>query len=475
MIFEFIETLLTIMPLIYWCGLLLIELIIIFNIFLASKDKSIANDVIILVLSIASLLYIGYVVFFTKTLFTISFIFIFSAILFSLVVISDIYYFTKPISVPAFVDYKKGYYAQYKTDDYKYTFGILDPRKKVVIMSCLKYENIFIFNELVRQTRFAIKEALIEDQTTKYTFKQTYPKFVIFKENNLYYFDLYLNERVVTIESNGFDNINKALKEIYKIRDYGRTVMNLIVRDSIDGSKLSDYEDNYVEKVKSLPKEKKVIEHKKANASTQLSIFDVFDQEEDNKEQKTEETLFEEVKEEEKVEPKVIKPKKEPKEVNEDKSEKESLSKSFEAKLYLNTTDNKEYYSKVKNEILSYEGVYSKISFKHETFKYDGKLIMKMQIRGTKVAILCPFTQEEYQNSKFKFVDVDNFDSHEETPLLYKVYNPLRLKYATQIIEGVMEKYNISKKENPEYVDYAKDFNGKDVDQLIQEGLIRKQ
>ena len=159
----------------------------------------------------------------------------------------------------------------------------------------------------------------------------------------------------------------------------------------------------------------------------------------------------------------------------EDKS-KESLSKSFEAKLYLNTSEMKEYYSEIKNEILSYKGVYSKISFKHETFKFDGKLIIKLVIRGTKPAMLCALENDDLENSKFKFIKVDEFIQHEETPLLYKFYNPLRIKNTKQIIELVMDKYRISK--DPEYqeTDFASKYEEKKtVDQLIEEGQIRKQ
>lgn len=142
--------------------------------------------------------------------------------------------------------------------------------------------------------------------------------------------------------------------------------------------------------------------------------------------------------------------------------------KSFIAKLSLASDDTLAYYSEIKNELLSYKKVKSRISWGYETFRKGRKLLAKLAVRGKTLKLYVAIDPSSFE----KAIDVSHVKSHASVPCLLKIKNPRRLGYAKALISLVMQEAGLARKEI-EYVDYTETFVYRDLESLIAAGLIK--
>ncbi|MDD7735365.1 MAG: hypothetical protein SOW55_00995 [Bacilli bacterium] len=148
------------------------------------------------------------------------------------------------------------------------------------------------------------------------------------------------------------------------------------------------------------------------------------------------------------------------------------FNRSFIARLIQSSDEIKLYYSFLKNEILSYKNVNSKISWKHEIFRVGKASVILIRIKGKKLCLYFDLDTQDYIDSKYKVEFQTNSQIKKELTCLYRVNNSLRCSYAKELIQIVMKKYGIGKEYNSTY-NYASQFPFEDNDTLVQKGLIR--
>ncbi|MDE6586196.1 MAG: uL15 family ribosomal protein [Clostridia bacterium] len=144
--------------------------------------------------------------------------------------------------------------------------------------------------------------------------------------------------------------------------------------------------------------------------------------------------------------------------------------KSFTAKLIQSSDTVKEYYSQIKNELLSYKGVKSRLSWRYETFNAGRQKIAKMAIRGKSLSLFLALNPAEFADSKYIIVDKSEVAAYESTPLLYRIKNDRRLNYSKELIARANEgrvKLDI------EAHDYKADYPYEETEPLIERGLIK--
>lgn len=121
--------------------------------------------------------------------------------------------------------------------------------------------------------------------------------------------------------------------------------------------------------------------------------------------------------------------------------------KSYYARLCQADADTKKYYEELKAEMLSY-GAKSRISWKHETFKFGRKLLMKMKMRGKTLCLYFALSAADYADTKYKVEDATSLGD-DDTPCLYRIFNARRCKFAKELIAQVAIDSGLSKGDIP--------------------------
>lgn len=145
--------------------------------------------------------------------------------------------------------------------------------------------------------------------------------------------------------------------------------------------------------------------------------------------------------------------------------------KSFTAKLIQSDDEVKGYYSRLKNELLSYDGVKSRISWKYETF-YQGRVTLaRISMRGKCPCLFLALKTAEITDEKYIVEDMSDVAAYEKTPCLYRIKNDRRLKYSNDLIASVMGER--VKKEDYKEEDWASKYPYENIEPLIERGLVK--
>ncbi|MDE7400881.1 MAG: uL15 family ribosomal protein [Clostridia bacterium] len=148
-------------------------------------------------------------------------------------------------------------------------------------------------------------------------------------------------------------------------------------------------------------------------------------------------------------------------------------SKSFEAKLIQSGEETKRYYSELKNCLLSYKGVKSRLSWKWETFRSGRKALAKLRLRGKTLSLALALDPAAYDGTKYHVDSLAETKAYAETPCLYRIKNDRRLKYAKELIDDVMRANALTVGLIAENADYAAQYPYETTEALIERKLIK--
>lgn len=149
------------------------------------------------------------------------------------------------------------------------------------------------------------------------------------------------------------------------------------------------------------------------------------------------------------------------------------LDRSFTAKLVQTEEDTKAMYVAIKNELLSYKAVGARMSWRCETYRKGRTVLAKFGVRGKTLCLYLALDPAEYADSKYKIeVTPGSSVSYADTPLMYRIKNEKRVRYAKELISAMMENKEIERIER-EGQDYGKELAYRSTPALIDEKLIR--
>ncbi|MDE6550758.1 MAG: hypothetical protein K2M44_04610, partial [Clostridia bacterium] len=160
--------------------------------------------------------------------------------------------------------------------------------------------------------------------------------------------------------------------------------------------------------------------------------------------------------------------------VSEEEGMKVVLEKCYMARLIQTYDHTKGYYSELKNELLSYKKVSARISKKRESFRLGKNIVAKFAVKGKTLCMYLPLNPLEYAESKYKVEDVSDTASLADTPMLYRIKNGRRLRYAKELLAIVLTMLGADKKRTYESVDYTADIAFRTTGTLIGDGLITR-
>ena len=115
------------------------------------------------------------------------------------------------------------------------------------------------------------------------------------------------------------------------------------------------------------------------------------------------------------------------------------------------------YYSDLKNELLSYEKVKSRMSKKFDTFSIGRFTVAKITIKNDVVKLYLALANDTI-DTKYYTEDVSNSEIYDQTPTLHNVKSKRGLKYGIELIREIMESIGYHKSEGYEAVDFAAEF-----------------
>lgn len=144
-------------------------------------------------------------------------------------------------------------------------------------------------------------------------------------------------------------------------------------------------------------------------------------------------------------------------------------NRSFEAKLIQSDDTVKRYYSELKNCLLSYKKVTPRISWRHESFRKGRPAAAKFVIRGKTLCLCLALDPENYEESKYIVDDMSRYAKFASTPLMYRIKNERRLRYAKELIAFLFEGTEPSGHEDEDFAAIPYE----DTQSLVERGLIK--
>ena len=171
-------------------------------------------------------------------------------------------------------------------------------------------------------------------------------------------------------------------------------------------------------------------------------------------------------------EPVVEEPVEEPKEESEEGEENPDMiriNRSFTGKLMQLDDKQKQIYADLKNYLLSFKKVNSRVSWTFDAFNCGRDQIAKLAVRGKTLVIFLALNPDDYIETKYFAQNKGNLKKFEETPAMFKVKSDRGFKFAIELIDEVMK----GKDKNPNFVpgEYFQPYN--DDQALVELGLAK--
>ncbi len=148
-------------------------------------------------------------------------------------------------------------------------------------------------------------------------------------------------------------------------------------------------------------------------------------------------------------------------------------SRSFTARVIQAPDFLKNYYSEIKNELMSYALVKSRISWKHDAFNRGRLQLAKLVVRGKSLCLYLALDPAAYEVEKYHQIDQSGKNAYAKVPMMVRIKSDLGLRKAKFLISEMMANYDIERGE-VEDLDYASWYAYKDTKTLIEEKLIKE-
>ncbi len=111
---------------------------------------------------------------------------------------------------------------------------------------------------------------------------------------------------------------------------------------------------------------------------------------------------------------------------------------SFASRLWQAEDEVQEYYSILKNKLLSYKGVKSRQSWASESFNKGRNYVAKVNVKSKTIYLylaMDPLEVAAMEDGKYRIKDLSEKKKYAAVPVLFKIKGPRKLKYALELIE----------------------------------------
>lgn len=146
-----------------------------------------------------------------------------------------------------------------------------------------------------------------------------------------------------------------------------------------------------------------------------------------------------------------------------------TYKQSFAAKIIRSDKTLQNYYSDIKNELLSYKNVKARSSWNAESFYLGRTTKAKLTLRGKTLTLFLALDPKDYVGTKYHARDFSDRKKYAATPVAVKIKSQRGLKFAYELVARV---FAGCQKTEAIKIDYTSDF--KDTGALLREGLVKK-
>ncbi len=113
--------------------------------------------------------------------------------------------------------------------------------------------------------------------------------------------------------------------------------------------------------------------------------------------------------------------------------------RSFNAKLIQSDDETQRRYGSLRNRLMAYKGVKSRVSWSGDTFKLGRRTIAKIGINGKSLLLYLAIDPASCQGTKYRVDDVSAYSKYTEVPSRYKVTGDRKLMYARELIDILLD------------------------------------
>lgn len=154
----------------------------------------------------------------------------------------------------------------------------------------------------------------------------------------------------------------------------------------------------------------------------------------------------------------------------------ESLIKmAFVDELFRASYGTKQFYSEVKNEFLSYEGIVSKIKRDYETFYLNNMPVAKLDVVDGILYVYLALDPTQYKREEYNHANVSKEKDFVAVPLKMKVDTIDALRHTKMFIRIIRKKEGIKSVSNFIRTDYVKVYTAKDHTlSLFKKAFVKK-
>lgn len=147
--------------------------------------------------------------------------------------------------------------------------------------------------------------------------------------------------------------------------------------------------------------------------------------------------------------------------------------RSFHSRLVQSQGNVQEYYSALKNALLSYRGVKGRVSWNYESFNKGRTKLAKINAKTRTLYLYLAIPPEELQDSKYFFEDVSAVKKYAEVPVLFKIKGERKFRHAMELIEKLCgEQMALPPVKDYEPQDYTVPYQT--TAELVQQGLVKQ-
>ena len=147
--------------------------------------------------------------------------------------------------------------------------------------------------------------------------------------------------------------------------------------------------------------------------------------------------------------------------------------RSYQSRLAQSQGNVQEYYNILKNALLSYKGVKSRISWNYEAFNKGRSHLAKMNAKTKTLYLYLALDPAELADTKYGITDMSAKKKYASVPVLLKIKGERKFKYALELIAKLCgETMALPEINNYQEVDYRIPYQN--TEDLVQAGYLKK-
>ena len=143
---------------------------------------------------------------------------------------------------------------------------------------------------------------------------------------------------------------------------------------------------------------------------------------------------------------------------------------SFRARLIRSSSDVKRYYGEIMDEINSYEGIKTSVSWRQLRIYKGRKTYAHILFKGKKLCVAYNLDPAEFAQTKYRGQDMSEIKRFAKTPMLLKVFSDRKSLYARHLFAVMFSRDGITRGESIRS-DFA--LPCRSIAELIEDGLVK--